>query len=399
MPHSRERPFENFRAGITDPEYCFGRDELIARVQDSPFRVRIFLGGSRMGKTSTLHKIKERLLCSRRAFPVLFNLDHLTNRGADLENLLYRLFFELEKNKSELREKLDLKGDTNNSNSYFGQDNKLTSNEFEKRTFQTVKKLRNLGNFEGICFLLDGAEQIPSSNWGDRFARFFQAIKEDNPNLGSCLGLVLSGDYSIRSYKEQRSSPLAKIATKFEILPPLKRSEMEKLISHRCEKECGLKYAENLELGSAKITVDRIENWTGCHPYLVQQILNILIDHHLDDHSRESQINAELLFNEILENFEIDFYSWWGGENPSYCFSQQEKVIYKELIKCRQSNPENLVKLFKKTNVNFNDKEVPLEVQNSLDSLVGTGLIKKSDDDEYIPSNRLFEEWVKKIEP
>ena len=53
----KQRPFDNFRVTITDPPYFFGRNELLAAVQRSPFQVRILLGGRRIGKTSLLRAV------------------------------------------------------------------------------------------------------------------------------------------------------------------------------------------------------------------------------------------------------------------------------------------------------------------------------------------------------
>jgi hypothetical protein len=57
-----ERPFDNFRVAITDPLFFHGREDLIDSIKRSPFQVRIFLGGRRIGKTSLLRAIEWSLL-------------------------------------------------------------------------------------------------------------------------------------------------------------------------------------------------------------------------------------------------------------------------------------------------------------------------------------------------
>lgn len=72
------RPFDNYRLAIANPQDFFGRETFLENVRRSPFQVRILLGGRRLGKTSTLNAVKWTLLNAGqdnyRAFPVSFNL-------------------------------------------------------------------------------------------------------------------------------------------------------------------------------------------------------------------------------------------------------------------------------------------------------------------------------------
>jgi AAA+ ATPase superfamily predicted ATPase len=47
----RERPFDNFRVAITDPDFFVGRSQILELLRRSPFEVRVLLGGRRLGKT------------------------------------------------------------------------------------------------------------------------------------------------------------------------------------------------------------------------------------------------------------------------------------------------------------------------------------------------------------
>lgn len=62
MAESIGRPFDSYRTAITDPDHFFGRGEFIARMRQSPFEVRVLLGGRRLGKTSLLRAVEWRLL-------------------------------------------------------------------------------------------------------------------------------------------------------------------------------------------------------------------------------------------------------------------------------------------------------------------------------------------------
>lgn len=98
MATSIDRPFENFRAAITDPDYFFGRSEFLKQVQQSPFQVRILLGGRRLGKTSALRAAEWTLLNHKpdnhsRAFPVIISLK--TEQPKNLDNFRYLLIVRL----------------------------------------------------------------------------------------------------------------------------------------------------------------------------------------------------------------------------------------------------------------------------------------------------------------
>ena len=89
----------DFKLPITEARYFFGRSNLLAAVQRSPFQVRILLGGRRLGKTSALNAIRDRLLNASesqpyRAFPVLFNLQQ--EQPESLDNLRYLLIARLQ---------------------------------------------------------------------------------------------------------------------------------------------------------------------------------------------------------------------------------------------------------------------------------------------------------------
>jgi AAA+ ATPase superfamily predicted ATPase len=88
----------DFRLPIDEYNYFFGRSHLLSEIERYPFRVRIILGGRRLGKTSTLNAVKRNLLGvrkdERQAFPVLFNLQQ--ERPKSLEQFRYLLIARLQ---------------------------------------------------------------------------------------------------------------------------------------------------------------------------------------------------------------------------------------------------------------------------------------------------------------
>ncbi len=69
----RERPFGEFKLGIKDPRYFFGRQQLIDEICRSPFRVRVLVGGRRLGKTSTLFALRHSVSRKRKPNDPHFN--------------------------------------------------------------------------------------------------------------------------------------------------------------------------------------------------------------------------------------------------------------------------------------------------------------------------------------
>ena len=82
------RPFDNYRTAIDDPEFFFGRTSLLKYFRQKPGWVHVLLGGQRIGKTSTLRAIEWSMLelppdGPNSPFPVLVNLQAEQPRSAD----------------------------------------------------------------------------------------------------------------------------------------------------------------------------------------------------------------------------------------------------------------------------------------------------------------------------
>jgi hypothetical protein len=86
--------FGNYKLAINHPEYFFGRGDMISKIVNSPFEVRVILGERRLGKTSTLNAIRWSLLEVEnqgmvRALPILIDLQQ--EQPQSLDNFRYIL--------------------------------------------------------------------------------------------------------------------------------------------------------------------------------------------------------------------------------------------------------------------------------------------------------------------
>ncbi|MBW4561006.1 MAG: ATP-binding protein [Mojavia pulchra JT2-VF2] len=377
-----ERPFDNYRVAITDPSHFFGRSELINTMLKSPFQVRILLGGRRLGKTSALRAVEWNLLnpktnYSRHAFPVLINLQ--LEQPKDLDNLRYLLIARLREAIERWREvplaeirqmyrdflsqikggevtlsflkQLDIKLNINNPDS----ERRLNNDSFRLAFLKTTEELRKL-NFQGVCFLIDGAEFIVRQNWATDAWSYLRGLKDTDTAIKPCLGLLLSGYRDLKEYQQRVGSPLLNIA-EIEWLAPLTEEETKQLISDRAEQE-------KISLSEDKIT--SVIEWSGCHPYLIQQALNLIFD---SNHQQDSRAN---LIDKLLQQHDKDFSAWWNAEHLSGSFGEDERKIYSALIEKRKATAKDLAQY-----TSFSRAKVI----DALEVIAGTGIICQLDND------------------
>ncbi|MDJ0737025.1 MAG: CHAT domain-containing protein [Nostocaceae cyanobacterium] len=136
--------------------------------------------------------------------------------------------------------------------------------------------------------------------------------------------MLLSGYRDLKEYQQRVGSPLLNIA-EIEWLAPLNHQDTKQLICDRAAQE-------NISL--TEQTISAIMEWSGCHPYLTQQLLNIIFDHH----QQESWTN---LINQLLQYHDKDFSSWWNAEHLSGCFSEDERTVYFALLQQRTATPQD----------------------------------------------------------
>lgn len=385
----------DFRLPIDEYNYFFGRSHLLSEIERYPFRVRIILGGRRLGKTSTLNAVKRNLLGvskdERQAFPVLFNLQQ--ERPKSLEQFRYLLIARLQEAFAEyyagnqanwkktyrrfLRQipggsldlglpKFGLKLNVTNPDS----DRSLIHEDFRQDLLKIIKQLQQK-QFTGVCFLLDGSEFIVSQDWANDAWSYLRALKDTDTALKPFVGFILSGYRDLKDYQQAVGSPLLNIA-EVEWLGTLTESETRSLIAYRSQEE---------KILLTEAEVDRVIEWAGCHPYLTQQLLNEIFD---NSPQKKIQFSDNFMLH-LIRQHDRDFSVWWDEDKRTYGFGQTEQTVYLALLDRREGTAETLLQT---TNLSFG------EVADSLEVLAGTGVIQNLGDEGYKMGAKLFEQWV-----
>ncbi len=258
---------------------------------------------------------------------------------------------------------LDIKFNLNNPDA----EKRLNNDNFRLAFLKTIEELRKL-NFQGVCFLIDGAEYIVRQTWATDAWSYLRGLKDTDIAIKSSLGLLLSGYRDLKEYQQRVGSPLLNIA-EIEWLAALSDTETKELISDRAA-------LENISLNEEQIT--SIIEWSGCHPYLTQQSLNMIFD-------SQQQDGRSNLIDQLLHHHDKDFSAWWNIEQFSSGFSQDERTVYSTLAHNRQGTPPDLANYTKFSKA---------KVTDALEVIAGTGVIHQLEDDSYTLGSRLFAEWV-----
>jgi hypothetical protein len=384
----KNHPFNNFRLAIDDPNFFFGRNELLSAIRDTPFSARIILGGRRSGKTSTINAIRWTLLNKESsAFPVIIDLQQEQPKSLDylryimisrLKNLnkYWGKVGVLKKNRifHRLLRRISngeigfgpIKWNVRNPEKEF----RLNHEDFRHDLLGEINKLQKKA-FNGVCFLVDGAEFIVRQEWANDAWSYLRSLMDSDCGLRSVLGLYLSGYRNLKEYQQKVGSPLLSIS-ELQWLKPLEDSEIKLLIAHRCEEE-GISLNED--------DLNDVITMSGGHPYLTHQILNALFNCRMSN--REDSV-ADLL-HLIIKEFGRDFSKWWDEDKATYGFSEIEKTVYFAFTKTRSGTIESIAQ---------DTRLSQGEIADALDVLLGTGVIRQFDDENYIIGSRLFEEWV-----
>jgi hypothetical protein len=168
-------------------------------------------------------------------------------------------------------------------------------------------------------------------------------------------------------YQQRVGSPLLNIA-EIEWLAPLSEEDTKKLIGDRAEQE---------QISFLEQKMTSIIEWSGCHPYLIQQTLNIIFDYQTD--------SCTNLINKLIQYHDKDFSSWWNEEQHSGCFGETERTVYQALVENRKGTPKTLAQYTGLSRGN---------VADALEVIAGTGVIRLLDEEYYAVGSQLFEEWV-----
>jgi hypothetical protein len=393
----RERPFDNYRLAITEPDHFFGRTVLRRSVRLAPFAVRILLGGRRLGKTSALHALSWTLLdpdspIPRRAFPVLVNLQ--LEQPTGLDNFRYLLIARLREALASWQELPagDLRslyrewrrqiagGQVNVGVVRFevtnpDRERELLHDDFRRQLLQAIGDLEAAG-FEGVCFLLDEAELVLRREWSDDAWGYLRGLKDSDLALKARLGFLLSGYRDLKRYRQRAGSPLSNIA-EIDWLEALAAPDAEALVGHRSS-------AEGVVVTPGERTA--LLRLSGGHPYLLQQALNALFDDRLTGGRR----SVSELVPRLLDRHGGDFAHWAGLDGGSDGFAEPERAIYRSLLDRRGGRAEELAPT---AGISLDRAREALRV------LAGTGVVRPLGDDRYGIGAELFERWFRSTEP
>ena len=249
-------------------------------------------------------------------------------------------------------------------------DHRLNHDAFRQALLKTIDELEEW-QFEGVCFLLDETEFIVRQAWADDAWGYFRGLKDTDTALKPFLGFVLAGYRDLKNYPQKVGSPLFNISD-VEWLTTLTESETRALIYSRAMEE-------GISLSEQEVTI--IIDWGGCHPYLTQQMLNIIFDDQLA--KRSSSLNS--LINRVLRQRKYDFSAWWNADNRADGFGDAERAMYRVLMANRRGTVDSLA------------PSAGLSQGAALDALSvleGTGVIHQLKEDQYTIGAKLFERWV-----
>jgi len=119
----------------------------------------------------------------------------------------------------------------------------------------------------------------------------------------------------------------------------------------------------------------------GGHPYLTQQMLNSIFN----NLKHKATNSLDILIRKLVRQHDRDFSAWWNLNGKSDGFSNVERTVYRQLVKCREGTSENLAE-----NIDLS----PGKVRDSLEVISGTGIVQQVDFERYRIGAKLFETWV-----
>lgn len=386
----RVRPFQNYRAAVTDPDYFYGHSDLLRDLANSPMEIRILLGGRRLGKTSLLHAIEWTLLSPsssslNQVFPVYINLRK--EAPDNLENFFYILVACLRRATTRWE---NASGDNwrERYRTFLSQisgaeagmgflklkvvnpdhERKLNKDNFEVALWEAIRELQSKNRY-GVCFLFDEGDYFVSKPWANDALSYFRALKDSSDAMKPFLGLILTGYRGVRDYKHRIGSALYNIGS---IVPlgPLANSEAKLLIDGRCA-------AESTKLDT--VTAQFVLEIAGGHPYLTNQVLTAVLD-------RAKDTTLDSLRQTLVMKHKEDFADWWNVANSADGFGPHERAAYQCLLQKKNASVSEVAKAMRLTE---------FDALEALDSLVATGVaFSPNHEYQFTLGAGLFAEWV-----
>ncbi len=157
-------------------------------------------------------------------------------------------------------------------------------------------------------------------------------------------------------------------------MAPLRSNECMALMAHRAQSE-GVAPGYN-EQGMA-------ERLGGGHPFLLQQILNMVLDDLRGGRSMtEAALTRRLHANDLVGR---TFALWWNAGGKTDGFRPDERRIYRALAREGEASVDALATL---TGLTWSATASGLEV------LAGTGVARSAGELRYALGSHLFEVWA-----
>jgi len=388
------RPFDNYRTAIDDPEFFFGRTALLKYFRQNPGWVHVLLGGQRIGKTSTLRAIEWSMLelppdGLSFPFPVLVNLQAEQPRNADhfryllierLRDALGRYlrtadqisWGDLRKAYRKFVEQFDeVKIKPAFTEFKLKVSSAVNQEEFRAAIEDTLDELRKL-RFHGILFLLDEAEFVTRTDWGNDAWSHIRGFKDTDP-LKSAVGFVISGFRGVLEYQQRVGSPLKNIA-QTTWMAGFERETADRLIKRRFHEE-----REVLRDG------DNAFLWecSGGYPFLLQQTISTVIDAR-----RTGELSQEALVRRALLEHNQVFRDWWNSDGKADGLTERERTVYGLIPEEGNVSLDDLLS-------RLDAKLMPL--LETMQILCGSGLIREVENERYEMGSRLFRRWTESL--
>lgn len=347
----------------------FGRESLVSHICDrleGKTESFAILGGRRMGKTTVLRKIEEKLRTRQGGLtktdctllPVYIDFQGL-GLAQDPTAVWREILGQIAHNVRTLKH-IDPTSLNDGESALIGTN---VSNPFK-----IVHSA--LLSFFGSCstgtlvivLLLDEVERLLLNEWCDDFWRNWRALVHNTPGIQQNLCIILSGSVELTEIAKDRTSSLWGILdTKF--LETFSYEDSKRLIT------------EPGAMALDDSTVDLIIEWSGGHPFIIQYLMSIIYE----NQSMPPQDALGKARTSFLEGQAYIMRTWWSQLGPI------GREIYRLLIATEGPVRKDLL----------TSKWLPDDVNWALDVIRFSGLGQTTDTTSFAAIGTLFKQWLK----
>jgi hypothetical protein len=349
----------DFFSAIDDPQYFHGRRALLDVCRQTPWRIRVLLGGRRIGKTSFLNQFQCEVAKNSgiaRLFTAYMNIGLGVPSGK--LDLLNRLLSRLS---AEIRPPID--------RSWSKPEPVQSVEEFESRLEGALKALRVHG-FHGVCFAMDECETLVGQGWWTEDASQMLRFEVESARFRKQLSFIFTGFHELRDHRQNVGSRLMEVAEP-NWLAPLESSEVRALV----HKRCGKKRMSDQELAE-------IEEQAGGHPMLTQR----LVSSWLDSRAKSGAPSVRDLAADLRVSLDQDLEAWWGRHGVNGGCKEPERRVYLALLSLEEAS---ILDLAGRTS------QSEYDCRRCLHALCGSGIVIASGLRSYRLGARIFADWVR----